>query len=152
MKWIERRLIQRGEAKKDLDLLKQGAPLVFQQLIDTCTLAVEHYRRVAPGVSRLRFEVKLKNKTHNRFNFVSIEDGSDKEFASVAVSLEDDAAIFVDHGKRPILPTFLVELRATAFILTREGRPIEMEEASEIILDALLFPDLLQTIAVSSKG
>jgi len=153
MEWIERQLKQRAASRGHHELLQQGAPLVFQQLLAACSSAVVHYNRVAPGVSPLGFSVQQKQKTHKSFTFVSLEHGSDREMASVTVSLElDQAAIFVDHGKRPILPTFLVELRGTAFVLTHEGRPREMEDACEMILNALLFPDLLQNVAMSAKG
>jgi hypothetical protein len=59
-------------------------------------------------------------------------------------------AVFVEYEKRPVLPSFMINLLGTSFVLTYDGRAIEMS-AREQILAPLLFPDLPQRFASSGK-
>ena len=61
------------------------------------------------------------------------------------------AVLFVDHGKRPLLPTFIVELEQTSFVLTQEGRQVKMSDATEMVLAPILFPDLPQRFSATGE-
>jgi hypothetical protein len=152
MKWLQERLADRAQSNHRMEMIRGGAPLLFEELLKSCNRAVQDYSRLAPSVARTSYEVRLIKKTHDLFAFARIGHGQDQASASVNVHLDQEqATITVDHGDKPSLPTFLVQLEGTSFTLSHEGRSVGLEDACERILSPLMFPDLPQYFPLSSK-
>lgn len=149
MNWIEHRLAERDSRNAHKKILSEGAVVVFTELQRSCIEAVQDYNRMS---SEAGSEIQAKESSREKFSFSRVELGHQKEAGSVTVSLKiADATIFVDYGNGPKLPTFLIDLNGTSFVLTCERRPIRMQEATERILDSLLFADLPQTFPAITK-
>lgn len=129
-------------------MLRQGAHLVFSNLRNECAAAVDHYGRLAPRSFGRQEPIGVTEIVGDAFNIFKHTNEDQK----LVISLDTEcSAVFVDRGNKPLLPTFMVDLSGTAFVLKYEGRTISPEDAVEIILDPLLFADLPQTFPSASK-
>src|SRR6202035_3276108 len=105
MKWLQERLADRARSNHHMELIRGGAPLLFEELFNSCSRAVQDYSRSAPSASRTTYEVRMTKKTHDLFTFARIGHGQDQASASVNVRLDQEqATITVDHGNKPSLP------------------------------------------------